>query len=114
MTSQCRSIMRQPESQPFASMRDPNFILFLDAVLAAWTAFDLRRALVTGRARSRTGTVTRAHQPGRYWRYRAGLLYRPLCGRDLMAGFVPVARRLTVITALHANAPAVRRTQSTM
>lgn len=50
-------------------MRDPNLILFLDAVLAAWTAFDLRWALVTGRARPRTGTVTRAHQPGRYWRY---------------------------------------------
>ena len=52
------------------SMRDPNFILFLDAVLAAWTAFDLRRALVTGRARLWLGgTVTREHQPGPYWRY---------------------------------------------
>jgi CubicO group peptidase (beta-lactamase class C family) len=51
-------------------MHDPNFILFLDAVLAAWTAFDLRRALVTGRARSWLGgTVTREHQPGPYWRY---------------------------------------------
>jgi hypothetical protein len=51
------------------SMHDPNFILFLDVGLAAWTAVDLRRALVTGRARSRSGTVTREHQPGPYWRY---------------------------------------------
>jgi len=51
-------------------MRDPNFVLFLDAVLAVWTAFDLRRALVTGRARLwLRGTVTREHQPGLYWRY---------------------------------------------
>jgi hypothetical protein len=51
-------------------MHDPNFILFLDIVLAAWTAFDLRRALVTGRARLWLGgTVTRVHQPGPYWRY---------------------------------------------
>jgi hypothetical protein len=51
-------------------MHDPNFILFLDAVLAAWTALDLRRALVTGRARLWLGgTVTREHQPGPYLRY---------------------------------------------
>ena len=50
-------------------MHDPNFILFLDAVLAAWTAFDLRRALVTGCARLWLGTATREHQPGPYWRY---------------------------------------------
>jgi hypothetical protein len=50
-------------------MHDPNLILLLVVVLAAWTAFDLRHALTTGRARSRTGRVTREHQPGRYWRY---------------------------------------------
>jgi len=49
------------------SMHDPNFILFLNAVLATWTAFDLRRALVTGRARLWLGgTVTRERQPGPY------------------------------------------------
>jgi hypothetical protein len=36
-------------------MHDPNLILLLVVVLAAWTAFDLRHALTTGRARSRTG-----------------------------------------------------------
>ena len=51
-------------------MHDLNFILFLDAVLAAWTAFDLRRAPVTGRAQLWLGgTATREHQPWPYWRY---------------------------------------------
>jgi hypothetical protein len=51
-------------------MRDPNFVLFLYAVLAAWTTFDLRRAPVTGRAPLWQGaTVTREHQPGPYWRH---------------------------------------------
>jgi hypothetical protein len=81
-------------------MHDPNFILFLDVGLAAWTAFDLRRALVTGRARSRSGTVTREHQPGPYWRHvysnKAVLAYLcgHFCGNDVMAGFLPVARPL--------------------
>jgi hypothetical protein len=50
-------------------MHDPNLILLLVVVLAAWTALNLRRALTAGRARSRRGAVTRDHQPGRYWRY---------------------------------------------
>ena len=51
-------------------MHDPNLILFLDIVLAVWTAFDLRRALVTGRAQLWLGgTATRAYQPGPYWWY---------------------------------------------
>jgi hypothetical protein len=77
---QCFKIEAYGEAQPQTkksrvrginrSMRDPNFVLFLDAVLAVWTAFDLRRALVTGRARLwLRGTVTREHQPGLYWRY---------------------------------------------
>jgi hypothetical protein len=45
--------MRQPESQPFASMRDPNFILFLDAVLAAWTAFVSRSEQIAQRLKLR-------------------------------------------------------------
>jgi hypothetical protein len=50
-------------------MRDPNFILFVDVVLAAWTAFDLWHALVTGRARLWLGGIaTREHQPWSYWR----------------------------------------------
>jgi hypothetical protein len=34
-------------------MRNPNYLLVIDGVLAAYTAFALRLALITGRARAR-------------------------------------------------------------
>ena len=42
-------------------------LLFL--LVAAYAGFDLIRTLRTGRARTRITTVTRKHQPARYWRY---------------------------------------------
>ena len=50
-------------------MRDPMYLLVILGALAACVAFDLRRVLTTGRARGRNGSVTREHQPARYWRY---------------------------------------------
>ena len=51
-------------------MRNPNYLLIIDAVLGAYVALDLRRVLTSGRARVWLGgTVTREHQPRRYWRY---------------------------------------------
>ena len=51
-------------------MRDPNYLLAIDGLLAAYTAFALRRALITGRAPVWPGgNVTRKGQPARYWRY---------------------------------------------
>jgi hypothetical protein len=38
-------------------------------LVAAYAGFDLIRTLRTGRARIRITTVTRKHQPARYWRY---------------------------------------------
>jgi hypothetical protein len=38
-------------------------------LVAAYAGFDLIRTLRTGRARTRMITVTRKHQPARYWRY---------------------------------------------
>lgn len=38
-------------------------------LVAAYAGFDLIRTLRTGRARTRITTVTRKHQPVRYWRY---------------------------------------------
>ena len=38
-------------------------------LVAAYAGFDLIRTLRTGRARTRITTVTRKHQPARYWRY---------------------------------------------
>lgn len=43
--------------------------LILDATLTAFVSFDLVRALRTGRARGRGGTVTRKGQPQRFRRY---------------------------------------------
>lgn len=54
-------------------MTDSNHLLLLDSGLAALVLFDLRRTLKTGRAHIRRGgTVTREHQPARYWRYVYG------------------------------------------
>lgn len=51
-------------------MRDPNYLLVIDVLLAGYVAYDLRRVLTTGHARVWLGgTVTREHQPARYWRY---------------------------------------------
>jgi hypothetical protein len=50
-------------------MRDPNYLLFLDLLVAAMVVWDLNRTLRTGRARGKGGTITRAHQPARFWRY---------------------------------------------
>lgn len=51
-------------------MHNPTHLLVLVAVVAAYSAYDLRRVLLSGRARTWPGgTVTRAHQPQRYWRY---------------------------------------------
>jgi hypothetical protein len=51
-------------------MRDPNYLLAIDALLTVCVIFDLRRVLSTGRARLwMRGTATREHQPARYWRY---------------------------------------------
>ena len=38
-------------------------------LVATYAGFDLIRTLRTGRARTRITTVTREHQPARYWRY---------------------------------------------
>jgi hypothetical protein len=38
-------------------------------LVAAYAGFDLIRTLRTGHARTRITTVTRKHQPARYWRY---------------------------------------------
>jgi hypothetical protein len=46
-----------------------NLLLLL---VAAYAGFDLIRTLRTGRARTRITTVTRKHQPARYWRYVLG------------------------------------------
>jgi hypothetical protein len=50
-------------------MRNPGYLLFLDLAVAILVVWDLVRALKTGRARGRWGTITRAHQPERFWRY---------------------------------------------
>jgi hypothetical protein len=38
-------------------------------LIALLIGVDLVRTLQTGRARGRTGTMTKARQPERYWRY---------------------------------------------
>ena len=38
-------------------------------LVAAYAGFGLVRTLRSGRARTRITTVTRKHQPARYWRY---------------------------------------------
>ena len=50
-------------------MRDPKYLLFLDLAVAILVSWDLARTLKTGRARGKFGTITRAHQPARFWRY---------------------------------------------
>ena len=50
-------------------MRDPRYLLFLDLAVAILVSWDLVHALKTGRARGKRGTITRAHQPERFWRY---------------------------------------------
>lgn len=44
-------------------------LLLMDAMLAAFVGIDLARALRTGRARGRGGTITREKRPQRFWRY---------------------------------------------
>jgi hypothetical protein len=46
--------------------------LVLALVLAALVGGDLARTLRTGRAHGKFGTITRAHQPQRFWRYVYG------------------------------------------
>ncbi len=61
------------EGHSWIDVHNPTHLLGLVAVAAACCAYDLRRTLVTGRARTWPGgTVTRAHQPRRYWRYVYG------------------------------------------
>jgi len=51
-------------------MHDPRQILFLDIFVTVLVVYDLARVLKTGQARSWLAvTVTRQHQPARYWRY---------------------------------------------
>ncbi len=38
-------------------------------LVAMLVGVDLMRTLQTGRARGRTGTITKGHQSERYWRY---------------------------------------------
>jgi hypothetical protein len=46
--------------------------LVLALVLAALVGGDLVRTLRTGRAHGKFGTITRAKQPARFWRYVYG------------------------------------------
>jgi hypothetical protein len=52
-------------------MGNANYLLFVFALLLAYAAFDLRRALKTGRVprRGSGGIATRAYQPRLYWRH---------------------------------------------
>jgi hypothetical protein len=50
----------------------PQVALVLALVLAALVGGDLARTLRTGRAHGKFGTITRAKQPGRFWRYVYG------------------------------------------
>jgi hypothetical protein len=50
-------------------MHDPRYLLLLDLLVAGLVALDLSRTLKTGCARGRISTITRKHQPARYWRY---------------------------------------------
>ena len=44
-------------------------LIFLVLLVSVLVGLDLFRTLRTGRARARGATVTRQHQPDRYWRY---------------------------------------------
>lgn len=45
------------------------FLLLIDVALAAFVSVDLIRALRTGRARGRGGTITRRGRPEKFWRH---------------------------------------------
>ena len=50
-------------------MHDPKHIIFLDLFVTAMVVWDIARMLRSGRASIWLGgTVTRQHQPARYWR----------------------------------------------
>lgn len=50
-------------------MKHNSVTLWVTVLLAVLTGYDVIRALRTGRARFwRSGHVTRAHQPRKYWR----------------------------------------------
>ena len=60
-------------------------LIFLALLLAIMVGLDLFRTLRTGRARARSATITRAHQPERYWRYvYASCALLALCGSALV------------------------------
>jgi hypothetical protein len=44
-------------------------LIFLVLLVIVLVGLDLFRTLRTGRARARSSTITRQHQPERYWRY---------------------------------------------
>ena len=50
-------------------MHRPQLIILLGLLLIVVVGADLVRTLRTGRARGRTGTITREKRPERYWRY---------------------------------------------
>ena len=54
------------------AVHDPRYLFLLDSLLAVFVGVDLIRCLRTGKARGRFGTITRANQPTRYWRYIYG------------------------------------------
>jgi hypothetical protein len=54
-------------------------------LVAVLVGVDLMRTLQTGRARGRTGTMTKARQPERYWRYvYASCGFLALCAAALL------------------------------
>jgi H+/Cl- antiporter ClcA len=66
-------------------MHGPLVTTLAIVLLAVFVSADLVRTLQTGRARGRTGTMTKAKQPERYWRYvyaSSGLLV--LCAAALL------------------------------
>jgi hypothetical protein len=66
-------------------MHGPLLATLAIVLVAVFIGADLVRTLQTGRARGRTGTMTKARQPERYWRYvyaSCGLLV--LCAAALL------------------------------
>ena len=61
--------MGTPEAGAGFNDESGRMLKLLLLLVAAYAGFDLIRTVRTGRARTRITTVTRKHQPARYWRY---------------------------------------------
>ena len=57
------------DARSWRRINDESGRMLLLLLVMAYAGFDLIRTVRTGRARTRITTVTRKHQPARYWRY---------------------------------------------